>query len=166
MAESTSSKCNVCGSKRTGSDILICDSCAENYCDDCSVQCDVGDPDSREPHNTCKDCHISSPCTVCGRSFCEYHRSQGQCEDCNGYTCYAHPIFYCEICLDTTASCCGTFCDLCGKGVNKGCYSTCSECVWVKCNNCGRKCPECKEENLCLCLFHNCLFYYNKIAHL
>ena len=66
MAESLSSKCNVCGSKRIDSDILICDSCTEYYCDDCSIQCDVVNP----IHDTFKDCNISTSCSVCEMSYC------------------------------------------------------------------------------------------------
>jgi len=152
MAQSTSSNCNVCGSKRIDSNILICDSCTEYYCDDCSIQCDVVNP----IHDTCMDCNISTSCSVCEMSFCNEHGSQIWCTDCDGASCHNHPGFYCYISLDNTGQCCGAHCESCDQPVCEQCYSRCKECGKDTCVNCAKKCTYCNQMYLCREMHHSC----------
>ena len=152
MKTSRSSKCHVCGSQDLESPLLDCKICRQNYCDDCSAQCDVGEPS----HKTCKNCHASYFCSVCYLSFCNDH-SNGTCTECGRTTCSFDKTFECECCSHEVADCCGTQCDNCGARVDGPCYSKCDKCGKDTCSDCLTQCYTCDKPYLCICGHHECI---------
>jgi len=150
---------SFCGHGSCPAEVLVCNSCSEVSCGDCTA---TKERNIMLPFLSFKDCEVVRKCSSCHVSFCYMCRAVKRCDGCSQNLCSkCDEVVICSECDKARCTDCNIdqhgdsmvyYCVVCEESYCRDCRQAdqCDDCESRVCDDC-RKCSSCEKLSCTFC---------------